>query len=65
MDFFKKIWEWLSGNKTTLGLLILVILEGGYIAENTLLFDILQWLGGLLTATGVAHKFIKPSNANS
>lgn len=55
----KKVWNWLNGNKTFFGLFILLILQQGWIAEHTLGFEILQWLGGLLSGVGVAHKLLK------
>jgi hypothetical protein len=60
-----KIWEWLNGNKTVIGALILAVLGTGIIGEHTLGYQLLFWLGGLLAGTGVIHKFAKPAKANS
>ena len=59
MDFLKKIWNWLNGNKTFFGLLIIMILQQGFIAEHTLIYEFLFWLGNSLAGIGVAHKLAK------
>jgi len=56
---FKKLWNWLNGNKTLLGTLLLAILGMGFIPEHTFIFEFLMWLGGLLAGGGVVHKIIK------
>ena len=60
-----KIWEWLNGNKTVIGALILAVLGVGIIGEHTLAYQILLWLGSLLAGGGLVHKVIKPADANS
>jgi len=57
-----KIWEWLNGNKTVIGALILAILGTGIISDHTLGYQILLWLGGLLAGGGLAHKVAKGVN---
>jgi hypothetical protein len=60
---WQKIWDWLNGNKTLLGTLILVIVEQeGDLFGNALIEEVALWLGGLLAGTGVVHKFIKGTN---
>lgn len=58
----EKIWNFLSGNKTIFGLVILQIAT--WMPEGSMLWFIplkeaLMWLGGLLTGTGVIHKLAK------
>ncbi len=60
-----KIWEWLNGNKTVIGALILAVLGVGIIGEQTLAYQVLLWLGSLLAGGGLIHKAVKPANANS
>ena len=55
---FQKIWDWLDGNKTLVGTVILVVTPL-LIGEHTFAFDILMWLGGFLTGGGILHKAIK------
>lgn len=57
-----KIWEWLNGNKTVIGALILAVLSTGIIGEHTFGYEFLMWLGALLAGTGVAHKLAKGVN---
>ncbi len=57
-----KIWDWLNGNKTTIGFALLT--AAGHIPEETVVFDIpvasvLYWVGGLLTGGGLTHKVKK------
>ena len=55
---FKKIWDFLNGNKTVIGGALLVIAE---ILPNkqTALYAILQIVGGILTGGGILHKYAK------
>ena len=64
MSFLKKIWEWLSGNKTAIGGFLLALAISGLI-ENQLIVDILTWVGTFLGGIGLVHKAIKPADANS
>ena len=57
--FFQAILKWLDGNKTILGTLILVMVEGGIFGTEGTLYSIMVWLGGLLAGIGVVHKGIK------
>ena len=59
MDFFKKALEWLNGNKTFFGMFILLFLQQGFISETTFAYEFLQWIGGLLSVGGMAHKIKK------
>jgi hypothetical protein len=59
-----KIWEWLNGNKTVIGTLILVATPL-LLGEHTFGYELLMWLGGLLAGVGVAHKVVKPAANNS
>ena len=61
----KKIWEWLNGNKTVIGTLILAVLSTGIVPDHTLGYEVMLWLGGLLAGVGVVHKAVKPADANS
>ncbi len=58
----QKIWEWLNGNKTLIGTLILALVGSGFVPEHTFLFDFLSWLGAGLAAGGVFHKVVKGTN---
>jgi len=60
----QKIWEWLNGNKTIIGTLILTVTPM-LLGDHTFAFQFLMWLGGLLAGVGVVHKAVKPSNNNS
>jgi hypothetical protein len=60
--FLAQLWAWLNGNKTLIGALILAILGGGFIAEGTLLYTVLEWLGGILAGGGLLHKLAKGVN---
>lgn len=55
----KKLWQWLDGNKTILGTLLLAFIGTGVIPEHTFFYALLQWLGGFLAAGGMVHKIIK------
>jgi len=54
----KKIWEWLDGNKTVIGTLILVATPL-LLPDHTLGFQFLMWLGGIMAGIGVTHKLKK------
>ena len=56
------VWNWLNGNKTIFGLVILQIATA--IPSDTSIagipiVPILQWVGGTLTGAGVIHKIVK------
>lgn len=62
MTFIEKVWNFLNGNKTVIGMALLWLAE--YIPADMMLWvipvkAILQWIGGLLTGVGVAHKIAK------
>jgi hypothetical protein len=59
------IWNWLDGNKTLIGSIILNIAQ--FIPEGTEVTgipvnSILYWLGGVLSGGGLAHKTAKVMN---
>jgi hypothetical protein len=55
----KVLWEWLDGNKTIIGTLLLAFVGTGIVAEHTFMYAFLQWLGGFMAAGGMVHKAIK------
>jgi len=57
--FFKKIWTWLDGNKTLFGMLLMVLVGEGVFGDSGILFELMTWLGRLLTGGGVLHKLAK------
>lgn len=62
MTWYVAVWNFLNGNKTAIGMGLLWLAE--YIPEDLMLWvipvkAILQWIGGLLTGVGVAHKIAK------
>lgn len=63
----KTIWQWLDGNKTTFGLVILWIAERVPVGIPLFgipwldLKDVLTAIGGALVGTGVVHKVVKKS----
>ena len=54
----QKIWEWLDGNKTLIGTMLLVVTPVLF-GEHTFAFELFMWLGGLLTGGGMIHKVVK------
>ena len=59
MEFFKKVWQWLDGNKTKLGTLMIALVASGLIGEHTLVYQILAWLGPILAGVGILHMAAK------
>ena len=59
MNTVKLILNWLNGNKTFFGMIILLFLQQGFIPSEGFLYDFLQWLGNLLAGVGVLHKIGK------
>jgi hypothetical protein len=63
MEWLIKLWNWLYGNKTILGTLILTI--AGMVPEGISVFGLfdlkaaLLWLGGILAGVGVAHRVVR------
>ena len=57
------IWNWLNGNKTLFGLIILDIAQ--HVDPSLLLFGFipvqaaLNWVGGVLAGVGAIHKMAK------
>lgn len=59
MNVLKTIWEWLDGNKSLFGMIILYLVEQGVFGTEGILFELMTWLGGILLGGGVLHKFVK------
>ena len=59
MGFLTQLWNWLNGNKTFFGMAILLVLQQGWLPSDTIYFEMLQWLAGLLTGGGLLHKLKK------
>jgi len=59
MEILQKIWNWLNGNKTFIGLFIMLVLEQGWLDPASFVYQILFWLGGLLAGGGMLHKLNK------
>lgn len=63
MEWITQLWNWLYGNKTILGTLILTV--AGLVPDGIVvlgLFDLkaaLLWLGGILAGVGVAHRALR------
>jgi len=57
----KAIWDWLNGNKTLLGTLLLTVTPILF-GDHTFVFQLFMWLGGLLAGGGVVHKLAKGKN---
>ena len=58
----KKIQDWFNGNKTAIGALLLALAGSGLIADHTVVYDALLWVGGILGGGGVLHKLAKGVN---
>ena len=58
-NFFNYFWEWLDGNKTLFGALIIALTNSGLLPEHTFLFLFLQWVGPILAGGGFIHKLFK------
>jgi hypothetical protein len=55
------IWQWLEGNKTVLGLVLITIageMDSGYLETNYFKWFI-EFIGGLLMGVGVGHKLLR------
>lgn len=59
MKILKSFWEWLNGNKTLFGALLLALLAHGIVPEGTIWYEVLKWLAGILTGGGIIHKIVK------
>lgn len=59
MNFLLKIWEWFNGNKTIIGAVLISATTLPFIASHPDLVAALQWIGGILAGTGIAHKITK------
>lgn len=67
MSFWEKLWNWLNGNKTVIGLLILQVANS--VPEDLLVLgflplkSFLEWAGGILAGAGAIHKIAKATTA--
>jgi hypothetical protein len=63
MNIFTKIWNWLNGNKTVIGLTLLALTNQSFfkqlLPDHTVLYQAIQWLAGLLAGGGIVHKLAK------
>ena len=63
MNWLEAIWNWLNGNKTIFGVLLLQL--GQWLPEGIVWFGFIPvkeavlWLGGILAGTGILHKIGK------
>lgn len=61
MDWFTKTWKWLDKKKTAIGSLALIAAE---VVPDPTVKAILQGVGIIFGATGVAHKLVKDDLGN-
>lgn len=54
-----KFFKWLSGKKTIIGLLCLLLVDKGHIPDGTIWHTLIEWAGYALTGIGFAHKGAK------
>jgi len=61
MNIFEKIWNWLNGNKTTIGLVIgfLTMQEWFVGLVGQPVIDVLVWIAYTFLGVGVLHKVAK------
>lgn len=55
----KNIWKWLNGNKTTIGAVMMLIVNSEYVQElitNPSLYTLLQSIAGIFFGVGLFHK---------
>lgn len=61
----KKLWNWLKGKKTNIGMVIMLVAQGVQVFAPNVLpanqIDYIQMLGGLIGGVGLAHKGVKTS----
>ena len=67
MAWYEVIWNWLNGNKTMIGMGLLWL--STYIPLDMMIWIVpvkalLEWIGGLLTGVGFAHKFAKATTTS-
>ena len=57
-----KFMNWINGNKTTIGAILMLIVNSDYIAgliPNADLYILIQGLAGLIFGIGITHKIKK------
>jgi len=57
-----KIWNWINGNKTTLGAISMMVVNSAYVESlitNPDLYMLCQSVAGALFGVGLAHKGMK------
>jgi len=60
MKVLNAIWDWLNGNKTLFGTIILYFAnQPGDLLGSSLIEQAAIWLGGILLGGGVLHKVLK------
>jgi uncharacterized membrane protein len=63
MNFLTKLWNWLNGNKTVIGLVLLALIAQPFfkqiVPEASIWYQAIQWIAGLLAGVGAVHKLVK------
>jgi hypothetical protein len=63
MNFLTKLWNWLNGNKTVIGLVILTLIQQAFfkqlLPETSVWYQAIQWFAGILAGVGIVHKIAK------
>ena len=61
MNFFEAIWNWLNGNKVTIGLVLgfLIMQEWFVTLVGQGVIDVLVWIAYTFLGVGVGHKIVK------
>ena len=55
----KNFWNWIDGNKTTIGAIAMLIVNSGYIESlitNANLYTLAQSIAGIIFGIGLFHK---------
>ncbi len=55
----KTILTFLNGKKTIIGLVLLQAATLPFMAEHPQIVTVMQWVGGVLTGTGITHRMFK------
>lgn len=59
---WNKFWDWIDGNKTTIGAISMLIVNSAYVESlitNPNLYALAQGLAGIIFGLGLAHKVKK------
>ena len=59
MKFLNNIWNWVNGNKTTIGAISMLIVNSEYIESlitNPDLYTLAQSIAGIIFGIGLVHK---------